>query len=59
MCFWKVTCCALLPQLIDLLKAVSSMGLSQSEMDLVISARNVVSQAPTSNNDAQVCHYFA
>ena len=28
--------------LIDLVKAVSSMGLSQSELDLVISARNVV-----------------
>ena len=31
-------------QLTDLVKAVSSMGLSQSELDLVISARNVVWQ---------------
>ena len=31
-------------QLTDLVKAVSSMGLSQSELELVISARNVVWQ---------------
>lgn len=29
-------------QLVDLVKAVGSMGLSQSELDIVISARNVV-----------------
>ena len=36
-------------QLTDLVKAVSSMGLSQSELDLVISARNVVWQCFSSD----------
>lgn len=41
-CFTRRHDCTLIVQLIDLVKTVRSMGLSQSELDLVISARNVV-----------------
>ena len=44
-----------LMQLTDLVKAVSSMGLSQGELELVISARNVVWQHFSSDHTMSCC----